>query len=140
MAVEANREGRASADLVHAHAEADAASFLAQQIGLSGAALADLRTDDLSREARIPQAQLAALTAMAEVAAAQGQLAAYEASRRARDVYEAEQARRAYRAAWAANEVQGRANNASQEAEWDAARAIRLDAARGLPSSQDWGW
>ena len=80
MAEEAERDALGSAALVHADAEADAASFLVQQVGASAAALADLRADDLSREQRIPQATLAALTANAEIALAQGQLAAYEAA------------------------------------------------------------
>ena len=140
VAHEAEREARASASLVHAHAEADAASFLVQQVGQSAAALADLRADDLSREQRIPQATLAALTAQAEIALAQGQLAAYEASRRVREAYEAEERRRAARAEWAAREAAGRAAHANREAEWDDARTARQDAARVFPSSRDWTW
>ena len=123
-----------------AHAEADAASFLVQQVGQSAASLADLRTDDLSMEQRIPQATLAALTANAEIALAQGQLAAYEASRRVREAYEAEERRRAARAEWAAREAAGRAAHAAREAEWDDARTARQDAARAFPSSRDWTW
>ena len=140
LAAHTAQEARAAAGLVHAHAEADAASFLVQQVGQSAAALADLRLDDLSREQRIPQATLAALTANAEIALAQGQLAAFEASRRARDAYEAEQARRAARAAWAASVLAGRTGLVEFEAAWDVDRSNRQDAARYFPSSQDWGW
>ena len=140
VAQEAERDALGSAALVHAHAEADAASFLAQQVGQSAAALADLRLDDLSREQRIPQATLAALTASTELALAHGQLAAYEAATRARDAYEEERARRAARAAWAASVTDGRDGLVASAAAWDAAQAARQDAARYLPSSRDWGW
>ena len=140
MAEEAARDARGSAALVHAHAEADAASFLVQQVGASAAALADLRADDLSRAQRIPQATLAALTANAEIALAHGQLAAYEAAKRARDAYEEERARRAARAAWAASVIAGREGLLTNEAAWDAERSAREDAARHFPSSRDWGW
>ena len=140
MAEEAERDALGSAALVHAHAEADAASFLVQQVGASAAALADLRADDLSREQRIPQATLAALTANAEIALAQGQLAAYEAAKRARDAYEEERARRAARAAWAASVIAGREGLVNNELAWDAERANRQNAARHFRSSRDWGW
>ena len=137
MAHEAEREARASASLVHAHAEADAASFLVQQVGQSAAALADLRTDDLSREQRIPQATLAALTAQAEIALAQGQLAAYEASRRVREAYETEERRRAARAEWAAREAAGRAAHANRKRSGTTRERLGQDAARVFPSSRD---
>ena len=140
MVGEAEQDALGSAALVHAHAEADAASFLAQQVGASAAALADLRNDDLSREQRIPQATLAALTASTEIALAHGQLAAYEASRRAREAYEEERTRRAARAAWAASVAEGHTGLVDFEAAWDAERTARQDAARYFPSSQDWGW
>ena len=140
LAEEAERDALGSATLVHAHAEADAASFLVQQVGASAAALADLRADDLSREQRIPQATLAALTASAEIALAQGQLAAYEAARRAREAYEEERERRAARAAWAASVIEGRTGLVEFEAAWDAERANRQNAARYFPSSRNWGW
>ena len=140
MAQEAEQDALGSAALVHAHAEADAASFLVQQVGQSAAALADLRTDDLSREARIPQATLAALTASAEVALAQGQLAAYEASRKVREAYAEEQARRAARAAWAASVVEGHDGLVNSQAAWDAERSQREDAALYFPSSRNWSW
>ena len=140
MAQEADQDALGSAALVHAHAEADAASFLVQQVGQSAAALADLRLDDLSREQRIPQATLAALTASAEVALAQGQLAAYEASRKVREAYAEEQARRAARVAWAASAIEGRDGLVTREAAWDAERSNRQDAARYFPSSRNWGW
>ena len=81
--VDAHRRARAvrSADLVHAHAEAEAASFLAQQVGEASAALADLRNDDLMRTQRVDQAQLAAAVTRTELALAQAQLAAYETAR-----------------------------------------------------------
>ncbi len=140
MAEEAGRDALGSATLVHAHAEADAASFLVQQVGASSASLADLRLDDLSREQRIPQATLAALTANAEIALAQGQLRAYEAAKRAREAYEEERARRAARAAWAASVIAGQTGLADFETAWDGERTDRQDAARYFPSSQDWGW
>ena len=140
MAEEAERDALGAAALVHAHAEADAASFLVQQVGASAAVLADLRLDDLSREQRIPQATLAALTASTELALAQGQLHAYEAAKRARDAYEEERARRAARAAWAASVVEGRNGLRDREAAWDAERSDRQNAARRFPSSRDWGW
>ena len=140
MAQEVERDALGSAALVHAHAEADAASFLVQQVGASAASLADLRNDDLSREQRIPQATLAALTANAEIALAQGQLAAYEASRKVREAYAQEQARRAARAAWAASVIEGQTGLVAFEAAWDEDRTDRQDAARYFPSSQDWGW
>ena len=140
IAEEAQRDALGSAALVHAHAEADAASFLVQQVGASAASLADLRNDDLSREQRIPQATLAALTANAEIALAQGQLAAYEASRKVREAYAEEQARRAARAAWAASVLAGRTGLVDFEATWDVDRSNRQDAARYFPSSQDWSW
>ena len=135
-----SREARASAALVHAHAEADAASFLVQQVGESAAALADLRADDLSRTQRVPQAQFAALTASTELAVAQGQLVAYEAAREARERYDAERDRRAAQAAWHASMTAGLAEADAQRANWDAARGDRLDAQRYFPSSRDWGW
>ena len=138
VAQEAERDALGSAALVHAHAEADAASFLAQQVGQSAAVLADLRLDDLSREQQIPQATLAALTASTELA--HGQLAAYEAAKRARDAYEEERARRAARAAWAASVTDGRNGLVTSAAAWEAACAARQDAARYFPSSRDWGW
>ncbi len=140
VAKEAERDALGSVALVHAHAEADAASFLVQQVGASAAALADLRADDLSREQRIPQATLAAISASTELALAQGQLAAYEASRRAREAYEMERARRAERAAWHASVAEGRTGLNDREAAWDAEGSNRQDAARYLPSSRDWGW
>ena len=140
MAEEAERDALGSAALVHAHAEADAASFLVQQVGLSSAALADLRLDDLSREQRIPQATLAALTANAEIALAQGQLRAYEAAKRAREAYEEERERRAARAAWAASVIAGQTGLADFETAWDDERTDRQGSARYFPSSQDWGW
>ena len=138
MAEQAERDALGSEALVHAHAEADAASFLAEQVGQSAAALADLRLDDLSREQRIPQATLAALTAGTELA--QGQLAAYEAAKRVREVYAEERARRAARAAWAASVTDGRTGLVAYQAAWEAERADREDAARHFPSSRDWGW
>ena len=140
LELKAEQDALGSAALVHAHAEADAASFLVQQVGQSAAALADLRTDDLSREQRIPQATLAALTAQAEIALAQGQLAAFEASRKVRDAYAEEQARRAARAAWAASVVEGRDGLVTHQTAWDAERSQRQDAARYFPSSRNWGW
>ena len=140
LAAHAAQEARASAALVHAHAEADAASFLVQQVGASAAALADLRQDDLMRTQRVPQAQLAALTASTELAVAQGQLLAYEASRRARETYEAERARRAARAAWHASVAEGRAGLHAREAAWEAEGSARETSARYYPSSRDWGW
>ena len=140
LAEHAAREGRASAALVHAHAEADAASFLVQQVGASAAALADLRLDDLTREQRVPQATLAALSASTELAVAQGQLAAYRAAREARERYEAERERRAARAAWHASVAAGRAGLMARNAAWEAETGDRQAAARYYPSSRDWGW
>ena len=140
LAEHAAREGQASAALVHAHAEADAASFLVQQVGASAAALADLRLDDLTREQRVPQATLAALSASTELAVAQGQLAAYRAAREARERYEAERARRAARAAWHASVAAGRAELVARDAAWAAETSGRQAAARYYPSSRDWGW
>ena len=140
MAAQASRNARASAALVHAHAEADAASFLAQQVGESAAALADLRADDLSRTQRVPQAQLAALTASTELAVAQGQLLAYEAATEARERYEAERERRAARVAWHASVAAGRAEAEAFSAAWDAERSNRVDSQQHFPSSRDWGW
>ena len=140
MAEEAERDALGSVALVHAHTEAEAASFLVQQVGQSSAALADLRVDDLSREQRIPQATLAALTANAEIALAQGQLRAYEAARRAREAYEEERERRAARAAWAASVIAGQTGLAAFETAWDDERTGRQGSARYFPSSQDWGW
>ena len=136
----ADAEAVASANLVHAHAEADAASFLVEQVGTSAAALADLRLDDLTREQRVPQATLAALSASTELAIAQGQLAAYRAAREARERYESERARRAARAAWHASLAAGRAGLATWDADVGAGSSDREAAARYYPSSRDWGW
>ena len=75
---------------MHAHAEAEAASLLARQVGEASAALADLRNDDLMRMQPIDQAQLAAAVTETELAFEQAQLAAYETARAARRRYEAE--------------------------------------------------
>ena len=119
---------------------ADAASFLVEQVGTSAAALADLRLDDLTREQRVPQATLAALSASTELAIAQGQLAAYRAAREARERYESERARRAARAAWHASLAAGRAGLATWDANVGAGSSDREAAARYYPSSRDWGW
>ncbi len=122
--VEAHERAQAvsSADLVHAHAEAEAASLLARQVGEASAALADLRNDDLMRTQRVGQAQLAAAVTGTEIALAQAQLAAYEAAREARARYEAERARREALARWQADALRARAGQAAFAADLTAVR------------------
>ena len=140
LASQTEREGLASARMVHAHAEADAASFLAQQVGAAAAALEDLRGDDLTREQRVPQATLAALSASTELALAHGQLAAYQAARDAREQYEAERRRREAITDWHAGMVTGDAAWAAMETAEAATRNDREDGHRYFPSSRDWTW
>ena len=128
----------ASTDLVHAHAEAEAASFLAQQVGEAAAALADLRGDDLMRTQRLGQAQLASAVTGTEIALAQAQLAAYEAAREARGRYEAERARREALARWQADAVQARAEQAAFVTELTAVEGAIIDSHRYVPSPSDW--
>ncbi len=138
--VDAHRRARAvrSADLVHAHAEAEAASFLAQQVGEASAALADLRNDDLMRTQRVGQAQLAAAVTGTEVALARAQLAAYEAAREARARYEAERARREALSRWQADAVRARAEQATFDAEVAAVAGAVIDSHRFVPSPANW--
>jgi hypothetical protein len=131
---------RASANLVHAHAEADAASFLVTQVGASSAALEDLRADDLSREQRAAQAQLAATMATTELLLAQAQLDAFAAAREARERYEAELERRQQLVAWRDSMQVGGVGWAAFEAERVAAEADVEAAHRSFPSSLDWSW
>ena len=138
--VEAHERAQAvsSADLMHAHAEAEAASFLARQVGEASAALADLRNDDLMRTQRVGQAQLAAAVTGTEVALAHAQLAAYEAAREARARYEAERARREALARWQADAVRARAAQAAFAAEMAAVAGPLADSHRRVPSPSDW--
>ena len=139
-ASQVEREAVASARMVHAHAEADAASFLVQQVGAAAAALEDLRLDDLTREQRVPQATLAALSASTELSVAQGQLAAYQAARETREQYEAERQRREAIAEWQAGMVAGDAAWAAVEVADAAESGTREDGHRYFPSSRDWTW
>ena len=127
-----------AADLVHAHAEAEAASFLARQVGEASAALADLRNDDLMRTQRVGQAQLAAAVTGTEIALAHAQLAAYEAAREARERYEAERARREALARWQADAVRARAGQDAFTAELAAVAGPLADSHRRVPSPTDW--
>ena len=139
-ASQVEREAVASARMVHAHAEADAASFLVQQVGAAAAALEDLRLDDLTREQRVPQATLAALSASTELSVAQGQLAAYQAARETREQYEAERMRREAIIEWQAGMVAGDAAWAAVELADAAESNNREDGHRYFPSSRDWTW
>ncbi len=138
--IDAHQRARAvrSADLMHAHAEAEAASFLARQVGEASAALADLRNDDLMRTQRVGQAQLAAAVTGTEIALAHAQLAAYEAAREARARYEAERARREALARWQADAVRARAEHAAFTAEVAAVGGALVDSHRFVPSPADW--
>ena len=138
--VEAHERAQAvsSADLVHAHAEAEAASFLARQVGEASAALADLRNDDLMRTQRVGQAQLAAAVTGTEIALAQAQLAAYEAAREARARYEAERARREALARWQADAMRARTEQAAFAADLTAVAGPLADSHRRVPSPSDW--
>ena len=138
--VEAHERAQAvsAADLVHAHAEAEAASLLARQVGAASAALADLRNDDLMRTQRVGQAQLAAVVTGTEIALAQAQLAAYEAAREARARYEAERARREALARWQADAVRARAEQDAFVAELTAVAGAVIDSHRRVPSPADW--
>ena len=138
--VEAHERAQAvsSADLVHAHAEAEAASFLAQQVGEASAALADLRNDDLMRTQRVGQAQLAAAVTGTEIALAHAQLAAYEAAREARARYEAERARREALARWQADAMRARTEQAAFAADLTAVAGPLADSHRRVPSPSDW--
>ena len=127
-----------SADLVHAHAEAEAASFLARQVGEASAALADLRNDDLMRTQRVGQAQLAAAVTGTEIALAHAQLAAYAAAREARARYEAERARREALARWQADAIRARTEQAAFAAELAAVAGPLADSHRRVPSPSDW--
>ena len=138
--VEAHERAQAarSADLVHAHAEAEAASFLARQVGEASAALADLRGDDLMRTQRVGQAQLAAAVTGTEIALAHAQLAAYEAAREARARYEQERARREALARWQADALRARTEQAAFAAELAALAGPLADSHRRVPSPSDW--
>ena len=138
--VEAHERAQAvsSADLVHAHAEAEAASFLARQVGEASAALADLRNDDLMRTQRVGQAKLAAAVTGTEIALAHAQLAAYEAAREARARYEAERARREALARWQVDALRARAEQAAFAAELAAVSGALGDSHRRVPSPSDW--
>ncbi len=138
--VEAHERAQAvsAADLVHAHAEAEAASFLARQVGEASAALADLRNDDLMRTQRVGQAQLAAAVTGTEVALAHAQLAAFEAAREARARYEAERARREALARWQADALRARTAQAAFAADLTAIAGRPADSHRRVPSPSDW--
>lgn len=138
--VEAHERAQAvsAADLVHAHAEAEAASFLARQVGEASAALADLRNDDLMRTQRVGQAQLAAAVTETELAVARAQLAAYETARAARRRYEVERARREALARWQADAVRARAEADAFVADLTAVAAALADSHRHVPSPSDW--
>ena len=127
-----------SADLVHAHAEAEAASLLARQVGEASAALADLRNDDLMRTQRVDQAQLAAAVTRTELAVAQAQLAAYETARAARERYEAERARREALARWQVDALRARTEEAAFAADLTAVAGPLADSHRRVPSPSDW--
>ena len=138
--VEAHERAQAvsAADLLHAHAEAEAASFLARQVGEASAALADLRDDDLMRTQRVGQAQLAAAVTGTEIALAHAQLAAYEAAREARARYEAERARREALARWQADAMRARTEQAAFAADLTAVAGPLADSHRRVPSPSDW--
>ena len=138
--VEAHERAQAvsSADLVHAHAEAEAASFLARQVGEASAALADLRNDDLMRTQRVDQAQLAAAVTRTELAVAQAQLVAYETARAARERYEAERARREALARWQADAMRARTEQAAFAADLTAIAGPLADSHRRVPSPSAW--
>ena len=138
--IDAYRRAQAvsAADLVHAHAEAEAASVLARQVGEASAALADLRNDDLMRTQRVDQAQLAAAMTRAELAVAQAQLAAYDTARAARERYEAERARRDAAARWQADAVRARAEHAAFVTEVTAVAGALIDSHRFVPSPSAW--
>ncbi len=138
--VEAHERAQAvsSADLVHAHAGAEAASFLARQVGEASAALADLRNDDLMRTQRVGQAQLAAGVTGTEIALAHAQLAAYEAAREARARYERERTRREALARWLADALRARTEQAAFAADLTAVAGPLADSHRRVPSPSNW--
>ena len=104
LAAHAAAEALAAARLVYVHAQGEATAGLAALAdGVQRNVLRPLRGDDLMRVQRIEQAQAMVNVVQTELLVAEAQRAAYRATEETVAAYEAELARRAARARWAAD-------------------------------------